>query len=263
MAQYQATPPILQQPGQYEPPLDQPSYGIGFGKAIGRFWRKYATFSGRASRSEYWWSYLFTTLVSIGIFVLTNSVNLFPVVSGEGRTQTNPFGMISLMASLVFIVPQYAVSARRLHDANKSGHWLWLIGGLSITGTIIMLASIFQMVMWALFQSNPLGNGTRASYGFLFRTGGSYLMQAVMVLLLGLLCLLAGAITNIVMMCLPSQPAGARFDRVPVTAYPTGYAPQPVYQQDMRAPGPGVQYQLQPLSPIPDGTSDTDVPQQQ
>ncbi|MFT8987100.1 MAG: DUF805 domain-containing protein [Bifidobacterium psychraerophilum] len=252
MAQYQATPPILQQPVQYEPPLDQPWYGIGFGNAIVRFWRKYATFSGRASRSEYWWSYLFTTLVSIGIFILTNSINLFPVVSGEGRTQTNPFGIISLMTSLAFLVPQYAVSARRLHDANKSGHWLWLIGGLSIAGTIIMLAAIFQMVMWALFHP----------YDFPFRTGGGHLMQAVMVLLLGLLFLLAGAITNIVMMCLPSQPAGARFDRVPATAYPTGYTPQPGYQQDMQASGPGVQYQAQPLAPVPDGTPDTDVQQQ-
>ncbi|MCH4161070.1 MAG: hypothetical protein LKF38_06975 [Bifidobacterium sp.] len=90
--------------------------------------------------------------------------------------------------------------------------------------------------MWPLFHP----------YDFPFRTGGGHLMQAVMVLLLGLLCLLAGAITNIMMMCLPSQPAGARFDRVPAAAYPTGYAPQPVYQQDIQAPRPGIQYQAQP-----------------
>ncbi|MCH4161069.1 MAG: DUF805 domain-containing protein [Bifidobacterium sp.] len=80
--------------------------------------------------------------MSIGIFILTSSINLFPVVSGEGQTQTNPSGIISLMTPLAFLVPRYAVSARRLHDANKSGHWLWLIGGLSIIGTVIRLAAI-------------------------------------------------------------------------------------------------------------------------
>ena len=37
-------------------PLDLPQYGATFGQAIARFWGKYTTFSGRASRSEYWWA---------------------------------------------------------------------------------------------------------------------------------------------------------------------------------------------------------------
>jgi len=43
--------------------LDMPYYGIGFIDAIKRGFRKYATFSGRASRSEYWWWALFTFIV--------------------------------------------------------------------------------------------------------------------------------------------------------------------------------------------------------
>jgi hypothetical protein len=42
------------------PPLDLPHYGIGFVDAVKRGFKKYATFKGRASRSEYWWWTLFT-----------------------------------------------------------------------------------------------------------------------------------------------------------------------------------------------------------
>jgi Protein of unknown function (DUF805) len=42
------------------PSLDLPYYGIGFVDAVKRGFRKYATFTGRASRSEYWWWVLFT-----------------------------------------------------------------------------------------------------------------------------------------------------------------------------------------------------------
>ena len=43
------------------PPLDLPHYGIGFVDAVKRGFKKYATFTGRASRSEYWWWTLFTS----------------------------------------------------------------------------------------------------------------------------------------------------------------------------------------------------------
>jgi hypothetical protein len=45
-------------------PLDKPLYGATFGQAISRFFKKYATFSGRASRSEYWWWVLASAIIS-------------------------------------------------------------------------------------------------------------------------------------------------------------------------------------------------------
>src|SRR6185312_8282818 len=50
-------------PGNGGVPLDQPLYGASFGQAIKRFFTKYATFSGRASRSEYWWVQLFNFII--------------------------------------------------------------------------------------------------------------------------------------------------------------------------------------------------------
>ena len=54
-------------PGSSTPqdPLDLPRYGAGFGEAVKRYFKKYATFSGRASRSEYWWIAVFNALVGI------------------------------------------------------------------------------------------------------------------------------------------------------------------------------------------------------
>jgi hypothetical protein len=46
-------------------PLSAPVYGASLGVAFSRFWRKYATFSGRASRSEYWWWVLIAVIVAV------------------------------------------------------------------------------------------------------------------------------------------------------------------------------------------------------
>ena len=63
MTSYQPQPFIPQEAGT--PPLEMPHYGISFGGAIARGFKKYATFTGRASRSEFWRFGLFTNLVAI------------------------------------------------------------------------------------------------------------------------------------------------------------------------------------------------------
>ncbi len=108
--QYQ---PQYQQQQSYQQPYQQPYSAndtMGFGEAIKVCFNKYADFSGRASRAEYWWFYLFTFLVTI-------------VTCG--------------VAGLVFIIPQYAVGARRLHDTGRSG-WLQLLGFIPIVGLILI-----------------------------------------------------------------------------------------------------------------------------
>ena len=61
------------QAGAGEPPLWAPYYGAPFPVAVRRFFKKYATFSGRASRSEYWWWVLVAAVVGIIINVITAS----------------------------------------------------------------------------------------------------------------------------------------------------------------------------------------------
>jgi len=92
---------------------------------------KYAVFKGRASRSEYWWFFLFNMLVVYAIML----IELFAL-------GLSTMGMISNVASLVFLLPQLAAFVRRLHDTGRSGWWYFLcLTIIGIIPLIIWLAS--------------------------------------------------------------------------------------------------------------------------
>ena len=73
---------------------------------------KYATFSGRASRSEYWWFYLFQTLIGMIAMIIDSLLGL--------STQNSPV-TTHLIVSLALFLPILAVTVRRFHDINRSG----------------------------------------------------------------------------------------------------------------------------------------------
>lgn len=89
-----------------------------FGESIKTCFSKYAEFSGRADRSEYWWFELFLLLVIVGAAIL-------------GETLSN-------LVTLAVLLPSLAVGARRLHDVDKSGWWqlLYLV---PIVGWIVVI----------------------------------------------------------------------------------------------------------------------------
>ncbi len=80
---------------------------------------KYATFSGRACHSEYWWFVLFTVLVDVVTTVLDMVLGTW---SWEGG-----IGAIEFLARTALLLPSIAVAIRRLHDAGWSGWWLLTI----------------------------------------------------------------------------------------------------------------------------------------
>ena len=80
-----------------------------FSESISTVFSKYATTKGRATRSEYWWFYLFNVLVSL-------SATLMDYVMGTS--------VIASIWSLVVLVPNICVGIRRLHDINRSGWWI-------------------------------------------------------------------------------------------------------------------------------------------
>ena len=84
-----------------------------FTEAVKRCLTWYALFSGRASRSEYWWFFLFVILAT-GIPAL--------VAPGSGFVVE----ALVILAWLVLILPHLAVASRRLHDSGKSAWWLLL-----------------------------------------------------------------------------------------------------------------------------------------
>lgn len=143
MSQYATASPQGSTPG--EPPLDWPWYGIGFGAAIKRFFKKYATFSGRASRGEYWWVVLFQFIISAVLYAFTLP-SLIAATTAASQGGTAPQlgagyyvanGLLTLW-SLATLVPSLAVAWRRLHDTGRSG-WYYLLGLIPLVGPIILL----------------------------------------------------------------------------------------------------------------------------
>ena len=99
------------------------------------FRNKYATFSGRASRSEFWWGYL-------GYFVIATVLQIFALVGGialidAGELALLP-GLIALVGIVAMIIPTIAVSVRRMHDTGKSG-WMLLILIIPCIGFILWI----------------------------------------------------------------------------------------------------------------------------
>lgn len=124
-----------------EPPLDWPHYGIGFGAAVKRYFKKYATFDGRASRGEYWWVALFNVLVYVVLTViagLTGGLDAASSTSGSMSPVATAAGGIFGLYYLAIIVPSLALAWRRLHDTGRSGlNYLFVL--IPLVGPIITI----------------------------------------------------------------------------------------------------------------------------
>ncbi len=86
--------------------------------------KKYALFTGRARRTEYW------------MFVLFNFIIAFVLGIIEGVLEIP--GILSGIYMLAVLLPSIGVSIRRLHDTDRSGWWL-LIGLVPLIGSIVLL----------------------------------------------------------------------------------------------------------------------------
>ena len=92
--------------------------------------KKYAVFSGRARRKEYWMFTLVSTIFSIIAMIIDNILGAS--IEGTG------LGIFNILYSLAVLTPSYVVLVRRLHDVGKSG-WMILIGLIPIIGPILVL----------------------------------------------------------------------------------------------------------------------------
>lgn len=105
-----------------------------FSESISVCLSKYATFHGRATRSEYWWFYLFSVLMGWGSIIVDQVL-----VASVG------YGFTNIMLTLGLFLPSVSVMVRRLHDTGRSGWW-WLIN-LTIVG-------IPFFIYWLAIQGN-------------------------------------------------------------------------------------------------------------
>ncbi len=100
---------------------ETPKHSVGFLEAVALFFSRYTDFSGRSRRSEYWWAFLFNTIVATVLAFLPEGL-----------------AFLSGLWSLVILVPSLALCIRRLHDVGKSGWWyLFLL--IPLVGGIILL----------------------------------------------------------------------------------------------------------------------------
>jgi uncharacterized membrane protein YhaH (DUF805 family) len=104
--------------------------------------RKYATFSGRARRKEYWFFVLFNILAMVAFSIIDAAIGTYNVEAG--------IGVLSGIYLLIALLPGLAVAVRRLHDTGRTGWWL-LISLVPIIGALVLLAFL-------IFDSTPGDN---------------------------------------------------------------------------------------------------------
>jgi uncharacterized membrane protein YhaH (DUF805 family) len=92
--------------------------------------RKYAIFSGRSRRKEYWYFVLFVVLITIAL-------NMIDGLFGAHHRSTGA-GLLSTIFSLAILIPSISVSVRRLHDIDRTGWWV-LISLVPLIGWIVLL----------------------------------------------------------------------------------------------------------------------------
>ncbi|MER1996796.1 MAG: DUF805 domain-containing protein [Arthrobacter sp.] len=151
MSQHSAPNPYAPaQPGAAD--LSQPLYGASIGEAVKRFFKKYATFSGRASRSEYWW-WMLVNFVVVSVLSTWTGIAAGTSVDQQTGALSSPGFMfpyaLLMIWSLAILVPSLALMVRRLHDGGFSG-WLILLGLIPFVGSIAIL-------VFSLMPSKPEG----------------------------------------------------------------------------------------------------------
>ena len=161
---------------------ESPKY-VDFGEAISLFFKNYVNFSGRSTRSEYWFSVLFMFIIGLVLGIMGEKVEF-----------------ISRLWTLATFLPSLAIACRRFHDAGKN-----------ITPLIILYAAevVMGVLAFAAFGSAIFGlSGSRSAAT---ATGGLIIIFALVAL-----ATLGIATYNIVILCQPSQPTDNKYGRPPM-----------------------------------------------
>ena len=108
---------------------------MGFGQAISYNFSNMTNFSGRASRSEFWWWILFIWIISIVVNIVTGGWNF-------SSTDRGFLYWVGVIIGIILWLATLAVTIRRLHDTGRSGWWvlLWFI--CCIGGLIVLIFCI-------------------------------------------------------------------------------------------------------------------------
>ena len=182
---------------------------MSFTEAIKTGFQKYADFSGRASRSEFWWFILFTIIARM----------LAALIPGVG-----------FIVGLALLLPYLSVTARRLHDINRTGWWLLLLSGVGVVGMIPGAYIGVGIANWA-------GGGL----------SGMILLSSILALSGGYLGLIAGFLVMLPFLIKPGDPGPNRYGLDPLQMPPG--TPGPDYTNPGHPYAPP--YNAAPPEPLP------------
>ena len=101
---------------------------MSFGQAVSTCFSNYATFAGRAGRSEYWYWALFVLIAAVVLAIVDLML---------------PYRALQIIFELATFLPGLAVLFRRLHDTDRSAWW-WLIVLIPVVGAILLLVWVCQ-----------------------------------------------------------------------------------------------------------------------
>jgi len=90
----------------------------------------YSVFHGRAHRREFW-MFMLVNIILSGVLMVVDKILGWPRVGSSGP--------LSLIYSLLVLLPFFAVQCRRLHDTNRTAKWLWL-WCIPVLGWLMLLA---------------------------------------------------------------------------------------------------------------------------
>jgi uncharacterized membrane protein YhaH (DUF805 family) len=113
-------------------------------------YRKYAQFSGRANRAEFWWFFALTTFFCLLL--------AFADVALGTYSESLEIGYLSTTFGISTIVPTFSVGARRLHDVNSSGWWQLLLL-VPLFGALFL---IYLMLQRGATEENRYGSSPAA-----------------------------------------------------------------------------------------------------
>ena len=121
----------------------------GFIEAVSVCFNNYITFSGRASRSEFWYFFLFRILALSTAMIV--DMALFSVDMDMMENFSGPF---SSATSLILWLPYIAVGFRRMHDIGRTG-W-WITGNLLLSWMVLPLLVIFTLMALESGQADKM-----------------------------------------------------------------------------------------------------------
>lgn len=114
---------------------------MSFIEAITTVYGRYATFTGRSRRPEYWWWALYIVLGAVAVALIETALGLgmWSMVMGDdeihGMYQGGP---LTWLWSVAHLLPGLAVAVRRLHDTDRSGWWL-MLALIPVVGALVLL----------------------------------------------------------------------------------------------------------------------------